>query len=546
MNTTTRPRLSSQSLPTATRGSALITALIFGIIIAITLVSYLKLSTNSLKLAHRTFFADAASNLAEAGTEEAVWSFNRLGFSTDAATINTAWSGWTLGNTVADCYMTSMGSGYTSAPTVTFSGGGGTGATGTAVITTSSVTTAGVTTTITAVSGINITNPGSGYTSAPTVTLTGGGGTGAVAIARLSATRTISFPNLDQNASGTVKVWVAGYDGTSTIPIAVTKAIITPFDGGAPIEKTIKIVLSKNGLLPKGLIAKNAIGWNGHPVANSYVSGTTPGVSPIIPYNIATARANITVGSLYGPSIDLGSGGVVSGNVMLGPGVTLTGGSVTGTTIPNMTYNFTMPTYPTNSGATAGVDLGSTIPPILPRPIDLVPAADGKFYYYVSNATIGSVTITAGKNVVIRGTNTSMQGGIVINPTAAGIANGKVQIYMDGPMSPGNSDVNPTNWAGALEIYTTTNQTCTISGNGYFAGCLFAPNAELRGNGGGNNTQDLCGSFIVGSVTSNGHLSFHYDEGLGGTPPAKAWGLALWTELQSAQDRAIYASRLNF
>lgn len=66
------------------------------------------------------------------------------------------------------------GSGYTSAPTVTFSGGGGTGAAGTAVVSGGAVT------------GVTITNHGTGYTSAPTVAFTGGGGTGAAATATIA------------------------------------------------------------------------------------------------------------------------------------------------------------------------------------------------------------------------------------------------------------------------------------------------------------------------------------------------------------------------
>lgn len=61
------------------------------------------------------------------------------------------------------------GSGYTSAPSVSFSGGNGTGATATAIVSGGAVT------------GILITSPGGGYTSAPSVSLSGGGGTGASA-----------------------------------------------------------------------------------------------------------------------------------------------------------------------------------------------------------------------------------------------------------------------------------------------------------------------------------------------------------------------------
>ena len=68
--------------------------------------------------------------------------------------------------------VTGGGSGYSTAPTVTFSGGGGSGAAATAYI-------AGG-----AVIAVVMTNEGSGYTSAPTIGFTGGGGSGATATAK--------------------------------------------------------------------------------------------------------------------------------------------------------------------------------------------------------------------------------------------------------------------------------------------------------------------------------------------------------------------------
>lgn len=65
----------------------------------------------------------------------------------------------------------SGGSGYTSAPSVSFSGGGGFGASATATVSGGKVT------------GISITNAGSGYTSLPTISFSGGGGSGATAAA---------------------------------------------------------------------------------------------------------------------------------------------------------------------------------------------------------------------------------------------------------------------------------------------------------------------------------------------------------------------------
>lgn len=74
---------------------------------------------------------------------------------------------------VASVLVSNGGSGYLTAPTVAFTGGGGTGAAGTAILSGDEVV------------GVTITNPGSGYTSAPAVGFTGGSGTGAVAAATL-------------------------------------------------------------------------------------------------------------------------------------------------------------------------------------------------------------------------------------------------------------------------------------------------------------------------------------------------------------------------
>lgn len=75
---------------------------------------------------------------------------------------------------VGSITVTAGGTGYTSAPTVTFTGGAGTGAAATATVESGAVT------------GITITDPGTGYTSAPAISFTGGAGTGAAAAAALA------------------------------------------------------------------------------------------------------------------------------------------------------------------------------------------------------------------------------------------------------------------------------------------------------------------------------------------------------------------------
>ena len=86
------------------------------------------------------------------------------------------------GDLVAAIQVTNGGSGYTSAPTVSFSGSGGAAAT--AVVESGAVV------------RVDITNPGEEYSTAPTVTLTGGSGTGAAATAHLAGTETDEMAKL--------------------------------------------------------------------------------------------------------------------------------------------------------------------------------------------------------------------------------------------------------------------------------------------------------------------------------------------------------------
>jgi hypothetical protein len=82
----------------ARRGSVLITCLVFSIIIAITLTSYLRLAGNSYTQADRAFLNTTALALAEQGLEQGLEAYNQLD---EAATPAEAWPGWTINGTVA-------------------------------------------------------------------------------------------------------------------------------------------------------------------------------------------------------------------------------------------------------------------------------------------------------------------------------------------------------------------------------------------------------------------------------------------------------------
>jgi hypothetical protein len=140
------------------------------------------------------------------------------------------------------------GSGYTSAPTVTISGGPGTGATATATISGGKVT------------AITVTNPGSGYVS-PTVTLTGGGYT-TPATATTSATTCIgNTVTIINGGSGYTSAPTISFNGgsnpTGTATIsggAVTAITINTYGGGMA---STALSDARLGLFTRTLITPN-------------------------------------------------------------------------------------------------------------------------------------------------------------------------------------------------------------------------------------------------------------------------------------------------
>ncbi len=184
---------------------------------------------------------------------------------------------------VGSAAVTSGGTGYTSAPTVTISGGGGSGATATATLNN------------TTVSFITITNGGTGYTSQPTVTITGGGGSGATAVAFLNV------------GSVTVTNPGSGYTARPSVTFSAPSSG-TPTTGSALLSVT-NIVLSNAGA-----------GYT-----------TVPGVSiTAAPSGGTTATATAAlsnVGGVYALTLTNGGSGYTSS-----PTVAFSGGSGTGAT----------------------------------------------------------------------------------------------------------------------------------------------------------------------------------------------------------------------
>lgn len=212
--------------------------------------------------------------------------------------------------------VTVAGTGYTSVPTVGFSGGGGTGAAGTAFLVGTSVATitvgtpgtlyttvpsvaivggggSGATATATIASGgvatITVTSGGTGYTSVPMIVVTGGGGSGCVATAVLTATG-VAGVTLSASGSGYTSAPTVAFTGGGGASAAAT-AVIT-------LATTDLAVAYTPGVIPQSYEAIEIWMTPPYPVGRTFVKSQyryvallqQPDTSPV---DITSAWSNV-------------------------------------------------------------------------------------------------------------------------------------------------------------------------------------------------------------------------------------------------------------
>jgi phage tail sheath protein FI len=144
-------------------------------------------------------------------------------------------------NGVSAISVTNLGNNYTSAPTVSFSGGGGSGAAATAVLTNG-------------VGSISVTTGGTGYSSAPTVTLSApqtAGGIQATATATVAAGVitgfTVTNPGSGYSSPPAVAIAGAGTGGAGTAVLAGRVGSVTITNPGSGYSSAPTIAFSGGG-----------------------------------------------------------------------------------------------------------------------------------------------------------------------------------------------------------------------------------------------------------------------------------------------------------
>ena len=248
----------------------------------INLVDYLVVFESDGSAEYVRLDTNTKGTIASAGTfsgdgmDIAQWKNERILIS-DPSKGYFTWDGTNLISigAVGQIGIVSAGSGYTSAPAVTISAPNQTnGVQATAV----------ATITANAVSAITITEAGTGYTSPPTFTLTGGGGSGANVICDL-----ITF------AKGTVSVLVTnggtGYTNASNLVVTIS--------GGGGANATATGIIS-GGQVTKVIMTNAGTGYTNS--SNISVSITGGGGSNATAKAIINTNDNVGVATFSGRS----------------------------------------------------------------------------------------------------------------------------------------------------------------------------------------------------------------------------------------------------
>jgi hypothetical protein len=280
-----------------------------------------------------------------------------------------------------------------------------------------------------------------------------------------------------------------------------------------------------------------------------------------VAYSAGVRGSNLTVGAVSATNSAMNlANGSVYGSVATGGGTVSGSPTISGTTSYDFSASFPTITAPTPTTFNTVLPGSNSSSKIFPSAAvgQLINASDNTYYYVFGNGVgIGlnggnrNIQIAAGQKVVFllnnhTGVTAISMGGNAYMNVNTGAA---LKIFTNGNLSmAGNGVVNGNIEPSSCLIYSTratVGQTIVVSGNGQLRAAVYAPNAAVTANGGGASGQ-IQGSIVTNSITMNGGPDFHYDEALGNLSAGAGVGVSQWRELQTAAERALYTSQLNF
>ena len=307
--------------------------------------------------------------------------------------------------------------------------------------------------------------------------------------------------------------------------------MVTVAKTGDIVRRVIGVRAQKSGFFLMGLVAINNIQFNGNGIASDSFNSYNPAQSANGLYN-GYVGTNGDVASVMG-AVNIGNH-TVNGDLFLGPTATYGSGSsqITGTIYYNANLSFPDAALPTSdsSGNSIGWYAAPTSTTGSGKSAVTAHNLTTTGYYIVTDSY--PITVTPGITVTLD-VRTSGWGPTTLDINGGTTNSGNVVLYLESgtiTMAGNSSGGASGNRAGNLVIFGLPAVTgITLSGNSSFVGAVYAPEAVLTLNGGGN-ANNLIGAAVVSSVTLNGHYDFHYDEALGTNGMNRGFVIDRWQE----------------
>jgi len=324
--------------------------------------------------------------------------------------------------------------------------------------------------------------------------------------------------------------------------------LLPPVPGQQPaatMNRKVRVTAKRDALFARAMVADGAINLNGNNIATDSFDSTDLKYSTNGKYDAAKSKDNGDVATNSGLVNSLNVGNAdIKGKVSTGPNGTVaigSNGSVgdkawvesgnngiqAGHSSDDMNmeiFSVDLPTGTSSWPTTYSGSLGGTN--LLGNP--LMPSR------YKLNSFSGKVLVTGDVTVYVPyggSMDFTGQSGVTLAPGA------KLKVYVGAAEAKisGNGFMNP---GSALDVQywgLDSNTSVQFSGNAAYTGTIYAPKAEFKLAGGGNNRYDFIGACVTRTVTMNGHFNFHYDEALRNLGPAKGYVVKSWNEVDPNQ-----------
>jgi hypothetical protein len=321
-----------------------------------------------------------------------------------------------------------------------------------------------------------------------------------------------------------VNIYYGGAGTTNTPYIYSTGFVPLPLSSSSYVSRTTKVTGTNQPLINLAFGAVAAIQMNGNGLAANSFNSSNPALSTNGQYDSSKTSTNGNVASVYGP-VSFGNHNI-AGNLYLGPTATsgVGAGQVSGQIYTDFNVSFPDVVLPTTTWlpASTGI-LGGLLSGIVGY--DFTTSGD----YSVTSA--GSIQVEPGVTVRVRVDTANFNPGSIHIVSSNGVSGTLIVYQVSGSASmSGNVTVDSGRarnfWYFGLPAVTSV----TYGGTSSFIGVMYAPEADLTLNGGGNNN-GLIGASITKSITMNGHYNFHFDEDLLSVGPSRGYVVTSWKEL---------------